>query len=59
MKIIKKITGEAVPLCVATIYMREAYKGTIKFLPVDRQVNRMIGYNIGMLRELKNVSIEE
>lgn len=43
------------PTCLITIKLRHAFKQTIKHISPERRLNRMIGFNLGMLRQLKNI----
>lgn len=52
IKLVKTQNGE-IASCLVSIYLREAYSKTLQFLPPISKVNRMIGFNLGMLKELK------
>jgi len=53
MRTIQTATGKTILLCHALIYLREGYFKTIEYLPKERQQNRMIGFNIGLLKGTK------
>lgn len=45
MKLIKTATGKHISIAIAAIYVREAFKKTIQFLPEEVQIGRMIIFN--------------